>query len=75
MCSYEWLGFSWQADGEITGAHELGTARNLSSKRTKGYSQKSLKTKFAKKWRAQGCDFRTFLTDFVSHLPQIERWG
>jgi len=26
-------------------------------------------------WRAQGDDFRTFLADFVSQLPQIERLG
>jgi hypothetical protein len=24
------------------------------------------------KWRAQGDDFRTFLTDFAASLPQIE---
>jgi hypothetical protein len=42
---------------------ELGI---LSSKRSKGYLRKSLKTNYARKWCAQGDDLRTLLGDVVT---------
>jgi len=41
-----------------------------SSKLHKGYRRKSLNVKRGKDWRAQGDDFRTFLGEFVSRVPQ-----
>ena len=45
---------------------------NLISKRIEGYRRKSLNVDFKRQWCAQGDDFRTFLSDFVASLTQVE---